>query len=118
MTTKKPLYLEMNEEAYLATFNALPKGRRIRLISELAKRLADDLRGNPEGDEFQRWFLIEIEGGYGESMWSEELENEYAREPFNCVEELCFDLYGLQHKAKEARQELVANRRKKQLLTR
>lgn len=113
---KKSIQLEINEDTLKSTFNSLPKGLRIRLISELARRLADDLRGNPEGEAFQRWFLIETEGGYGESMWSEELEDEYAKENFSAVEELCFDLYGLQHKAKHARRELIHKRNERMRL--
>lgn len=113
---KKSIQLEINEDTFKSTFNHLPKGLRIRLISELAGRLADDLRGDPEGEAFQRWFLIETEGGYDQSMWSEELEDEYAKENFSAVEELCFSLYGLKHKARHARRELVRRRNERKRL--
>jgi len=108
--TKKPIYLELDEEAYLATFHALPTGRRVRLISELARRLAHDLRGD-SSDE--RWGLIATEGHHDPSEWSDELNDEYDRQPFSEQEEFCIALWGVTWRTHAVLREMARLRKAK-----
>lgn len=88
------------EKALREAFNALPKDRRALLLGNLSFRLADDL--GADSNDRHRWFLISMEGGNDTTMWGEDLEAEYEREPFSAVEELAFALYGVSNLAMSA----------------
>jgi hypothetical protein len=94
----KTVFIQADEKAIIDALNALPVKRRTRLIGDLCQRLAYDMA--PEGQTTDRLFLMELEAGTDSTMWGEDLEAEYDRQPFSNLEELQFALFGVHRLSK------------------
>lgn len=117
--TTKPIVVktEIKENELVDAFNGLTKARRIRLISELAERLAYDLskveKPTPESNEetrkaWDRFTTIRTEAGNDSSMWGDDMDAHYMEEPMNDTEELIMALFAIDNLGVPVRRQLLA----------
>ncbi len=119
--TMKPIIVkaEIKQQELVDAFNGLGKALRIRLISELAERLAYDLskveKPTPESNEetrkaWDRFATIRVEAGNDSSMWGDDMEAHYKEEPMSDTEELIMALFAIGNLGVPVRRKLLANK--------
>lgn len=116
--TTKPISVkaEMTEDEFLNTFNGLSKARRIRLITQLANRLAGDLstaeKPTAESSEeelkaWDRFTTIRMEAGYDSTVWSDEMNAFDDEDPLSDTEELIMALFAIERLGRPVRRDLM-----------
>lgn len=124
--TTKPIIVkaEIKENELVEAFNSLTKAHRIRLLSELAERLAYDLskveKPTPESSKqthkaWDRFTTIRMEAGNDSSMWGDEMEAHYLEQPMNDTEELIMALFAIDNLGVPVRRKLLASSANKAL---
>lgn len=117
--TTKPISVkaEMTEDEFLNTFNGLSKARRIRLITQLANRLAGDLstaeKPTAESSEeelkaWDRFTTIRMEAGYDSTVWSDEMNAFDDEDPLSDTEELIMALFAIERLGRPVRRDLMS----------